>query len=106
VSVAWDVFVASLDPTQLEGERMRVGDLADERPGSRRQRAVMYAHEKRSARFWAEFTPGVYVAPVVESEPSVRRVQKSKKASRKRVEPVFTDAQLEIALAVAERKAA
>lgn len=52
---AWANFVASLNPTELEAERMRVhADLDHERPGSRWDHEMRHAHEwlkqQRAAR--------------------------------------------------------
>jgi hypothetical protein len=96
MSAAWEVFVASLDPVELERERVRVGaDLLSERPGCRRQRDVMARHDRRVVRFWAEFVPGVYVAPV-------EVVKAADRPARVKAEPTFTKAQMRIAQAVAE----
>jgi hypothetical protein len=52
VSVAWDNFIATVDPVQLERERMRVlGSLVKERPGSRQHHEVMWAHQLRRLEF-------------------------------------------------------
>jgi hypothetical protein len=96
MSAAWEVFAASLNVAELERERMRfTADLANERPGSRRQRQVMFRHDRRVVRFWAEFVPGVYVAPV-------KVVKAAERPARVKAEPTFTEAQLRIAQAVAE----
>lgn len=52
---AWANFIASLDPVALEQERMRVhGNLDAERPGSRQDHEMRFAHdycrEERAAR--------------------------------------------------------
>lgn len=44
---AWDVFTRSIDKTELEKERMRVGDLQAERFGSREHHEAMWLHETR-----------------------------------------------------------
>lgn len=42
----WENFIASLDPTVVESERMRIhGDLTDERPGSRADHEMRRAHD-------------------------------------------------------------
>ena len=99
MSAAWEAFAASLNVAELERERMRVGsDLAKERPGSRRHLDVMAAHDRRVVRFYADFKPGVWVAPVEAVKPLV----KPAKVSRVAVEPRFTEAQMRIAQAVAD----
>ena len=96
MSATWEVFAASLDPVKLERERIRfTADLANERPGCRRQRDVMARHDRRVVRFWAEFVPGVYVAPV-------KVVKAAERPARVKAEPTFTEAQLRIARLVAE----
>lgn len=47
MTVAWEVFVASLNPVELEGERMRAGDLQAERFGSREHHEALWLHEVR-----------------------------------------------------------
>jgi hypothetical protein len=52
---AWANFIAQLDPTSLERERMRVhGDLDAERPGGRQDHEMRFAHDylrdQRNAR--------------------------------------------------------
>ena len=43
---AWANFIASINPAQLEQERMRVhGDLDHERPGSREDHEMRFAHD-------------------------------------------------------------
>lgn len=43
---AWSNFIASINPAELESERMRVhGDLDHERPGSRWDHEMRHAHE-------------------------------------------------------------
>lgn len=43
---AWSNFIASIDPVQLERERMRViSDLDNERPGSHQDHEMRAAHE-------------------------------------------------------------
>lgn len=43
---AWSNFIASINPAQLQRERMRVhGDLEHERPGSRWDHETRHAHE-------------------------------------------------------------
>lgn len=43
---AWANFIAQLDPAALERERMRVhGDLDAERPGSRQDHEMRFAHD-------------------------------------------------------------
>jgi len=99
VSAAWEVFAASLDPVELERERLPVGaDLLSERPGCRRQRDVMARHDRRAVRFWAEFVPGVYVSPVE----VVKVAERPARVLRVKAEPTFTEAQMRIAQAVAE----
>jgi hypothetical protein len=99
MSAAWEVFAASLDPVELERERLPVGaDLFSERPGCRRQRDVMASHDRRVVRFWADFVPGVYVAPVE----VVKAAEKPARVSQIKAEPTFTEAQLRIARLVAE----
>jgi len=52
MSVAWENFVAAIDVAQLERERMRVlGSLNRERPGSRQEHEVMWAHGLRRSEF-------------------------------------------------------
>jgi hypothetical protein len=52
LTVAWDLFTADIDPVQLERERMRVlGSLNKERPGSRQDHEVRWAHELRRLEF-------------------------------------------------------
>lgn len=46
-SPAWDVFVSSLDLVEIEGERMRSGDLKAERFGSREHHEMLWLHEVR-----------------------------------------------------------
>ncbi|WP_065962390.1 hypothetical protein [Curtobacterium sp. UCD-KPL2560] len=42
----WENFVASLDPAAVERERMRThGDLDEERPGSRADHEMRFAHD-------------------------------------------------------------
>ncbi|WIA95821.1 hypothetical protein [Curtobacterium sp. MCBA15_004] len=51
---AWDNFIASLDPAAVEAERMRVhGDLDQERPGSRADHEMKFAHDYVRNDFWA-----------------------------------------------------
>ena len=51
---AWANFVAQLDPAALERERMAVhGDLDAERPGSRQDHEMRFAHEYVRRDFWA-----------------------------------------------------
>lgn len=59
MSSAWDVFVASLDPVQLELERITrssvspevaAHELMQERFGSRRHREMVWRHEVTCAR--------------------------------------------------------
>lgn len=51
---AWANFIAQLDPAALEAERMRVhGDLDVERPGSRQDHEMRFAHEYVRRDFWA-----------------------------------------------------
>jgi hypothetical protein len=95
---AWGAFVSSLNQVELERERMRfTAELANERPGCRRQRQVMFAHDKRVVRFWADFVPGVYVAPVE----VVKVAEKPARVPKVKAQPKFTEAQLRIALLVA-----
>ena len=47
MSVAWDNFVAAIDPVELERERMRAGDLKAERFGSREHHEALWLHEVR-----------------------------------------------------------
>ncbi|WP_065961234.1 hypothetical protein [Curtobacterium sp. UCD-KPL2560] len=51
---AWANFVAQLDPAAVEAERMRVhGDLDAERPWSRQDHEVRFAHDYVRRDFWA-----------------------------------------------------
>lgn len=51
---AWANFIAQLDPEALERERMRVhGDLDAERPGSRQDHEIRFAHDYVRQDFWA-----------------------------------------------------
>ena len=55
MSVAWDNFIAAVDPVQLERERMRVlGSLNRERPGSWEHHHAMERHRVRRAAFRVE----------------------------------------------------
>jgi hypothetical protein len=45
--LAWDNFIASVDPVKVEAERMRSGDLNAERFGSREHHEAMWLHEAR-----------------------------------------------------------
>ena len=50
---AWTNFIAQLDPAALERERMAVhGDLDTERPGSRQDHEMRFAHEYVRRDFW------------------------------------------------------
>jgi hypothetical protein len=50
---AWANFIAQLDPIALERERMAVhGDLDAERPGSRQDHEMRFAHEYVRRDFW------------------------------------------------------
>lgn len=51
---AWANFIAQLDPAAVEAERYRVlGDLDAERPGSRQDHEVRFAHDYVRRDFWA-----------------------------------------------------
>lgn len=51
---AWANFIAQLDPAVLERERMAVrGDLDSERPGSRQDHEMRFAHDYVRRDFWA-----------------------------------------------------
>ena len=47
MSVAWDNFIAAVDPVELERERMRAVDLKAERFGSREHHEAVWLHEVR-----------------------------------------------------------
>lgn len=50
----WENFIASLNPAAVEQERMRVhGDLDQERPGSRADHEMKFAHDYVRHDFWA-----------------------------------------------------
>ena len=117
-NVAWEVFTASLDVVQLEGERMRVVSvLAFERPGCRTDRQGVWEHERRAVKFWLHADSGSWSAlpcvspvirgPVVKVAP-VRVVRDSRMrgaTGRKSRQVGITSArQLEIAVAVLARQ--
>lgn len=49
---AWDNFVASIDPVALQREHAGPGDLDAERPGSREDHEMRFAHNYVRADFW------------------------------------------------------
>lgn len=50
---AWMNFIAQIDPAVLETERARVhGDLDTERPGSRQDHEMRFAHDYVRQDFW------------------------------------------------------
>jgi hypothetical protein len=50
---AWSNFIASINPADLESERMRVhSDLDHERPGSRWDHEMRHAHDYCRRDFW------------------------------------------------------
>lgn len=56
----WANFVASVDPAQLERERMRVtSNLDAERPGSREDHEMRFAHDYCRRDFWERMREGI-----------------------------------------------
>ena len=97
MSVAWDNFVTSLDPAELEGERCRVvSNLGAERPMGRKHRQMVFEHEKRAVVFWRRADSGSWL-PMTEKV--VKATTPVKRKRRKPVGVMTTKRQLEIALA-------
>ena len=51
--IAWDVFTRSIDRTELERERMRAGNLAHERFGSKQHELMLAEHDHSTRRYQA-----------------------------------------------------
>ena len=97
MSVAWEVFVASLDPAELEGERCRVvSNLGAERPMGRKHRQMVFEHEKRAVAFWVKADSGSWL-PMTEKV--VKATTSVKRKRRRPVGFIPTARQLQIALA-------
>lgn len=102
---AWSNFVAQLDPAALERERMAVhGDLDAERPGSRQDHEMRFAHEYVRRDFWARMRGEVQSRSAAVQRADADRAIRARQEAE--IEAAIRSYSQRQAAAAAERKAA
>ena len=102
---AWANFIAQLDPAALERERMAVhGDLDSERPGSRQDHEMRFAHDYVREDYWARARGDVQTRAAELQRADADRAIKAQQDEE--IEAAIRSYSQRHAAAAAERKAA